>query len=103
METLGHPTLVIVLRFKNILAFELGKMDQWGLANHAMMEDEWDYSHITTGNFLPFLLRRVGEAPAWVVRIAFIVWSLNIAAFAGASWQLWMRAVRSNAETRRTQ
>jgi hypothetical protein len=103
METLGHPTLVIVLRFKNILAFELGKMDQWGLANHAMMEDEWDYSHITTWNFLPFLLRRVGEAPAWVVRIAFIVWSLNIAAFAGASWQLWMRAVRSNAETRRTQ
>src|SRR5207253_6321847 len=82
METLGHPTFVIALRFKNILAFALGKMDAWGLTNHAMMEDDWDYVHITTWNFLPFLLRRVGEAPAWVVRITFIVWGISIAAFA---------------------
>src|SRR6202166_4724480 len=27
METLGHPTFVIALRFKNIVAFALGKMD----------------------------------------------------------------------------
>ena len=39
----------------------------WGLNNHAMTEDPWDYVHITTWNFLPFLLRRVGAAPAWVV------------------------------------
>lgn len=31
METLGHPTFVIALRFKNIAAFALGKMDTWGL------------------------------------------------------------------------
>ena len=31
METLGHPTFVIALRFKNIAAFALGKMDAWGL------------------------------------------------------------------------
>ena len=31
METLGHPTFVIALRFKNIVAFALGKMDAWGL------------------------------------------------------------------------
>src|SRR5438046_6922489 len=78
METRGHPTFVIALRFKNIVAFALGKMDQWGLTNHAMMEDDWDYVHITTWNFLPFLLRRVGEAPAWVVRITFIVWALAL-------------------------
>ncbi len=29
METLGHPTFVIALRFKNIFAFALGKMDFW--------------------------------------------------------------------------
>jgi len=29
METLGHPTFVIALRFKNIAAFALGKMDAW--------------------------------------------------------------------------
>src|SRR6266704_2995188 len=88
METRGHPTFVIALRFKNIVAFALGKMDQWGLTNHAMMEDDWDDVHITTWNFLPFLLRRVGEAPAWVVRITFIVWGISIAAFAGTMWRL---------------
>ncbi len=36
METLGHPTFVIALRLKNIVAFALGKMDAWGLNNHAM-------------------------------------------------------------------
>ena len=63
METLGHPTFVIALRFKNIAAFALGKMDAWGLNNESMTQDPWDYVHITTWNFLPFLLRRVGAAP----------------------------------------
>ena len=35
METLGHPTFVIALRFKNIVAFSLGKMDAWGLDTEA--------------------------------------------------------------------
>jgi hypothetical protein len=86
METLGHPTFVVALRFKNIAAFALGKMDAWGLNNHAMTEDPWDYVHITTWNFLPFVLRRVGEAPAWVVKICFELW---IAGLAGLTWALW--------------
>lgn len=85
METLGHPTFVIALRFKNIVAFAFGKMDAWGLNNHAMTEDPWDYVHITTWNFLPFLLKRVGEAPAWVVRITFLLWG---AALASLAWTL---------------
>jgi hypothetical protein len=80
METLGHPTFVIALRFKNIVAFALGKMDAWGLNNVPMSQDPWDYVHITTWNFLPFLLRRVGAAPAWVVAVAFAVWGAGIAA-----------------------
>ena len=44
--------------------------------------DPWDYVHITTWNFLPFLLRRVGEAPRWVVDLAFAVWGAGIAALA---------------------
>ena len=51
METLGHPTFVIALRMKNIVAFALGKMDAWGLNNHAMTEDPWDYVHITDVEF----------------------------------------------------
>ena len=88
METLGHPTFVIALRFKNIVAFALGKMDAWGLNTPAMAEDPWDYVHITTWNFLPFLLRRAGFAPAWVVRFAFAVWFAALAALAAVSAQL---------------
>jgi hypothetical protein len=86
METLGHPTDVIVLRFKNILAFALAKTDALGLNNHAMTEDPWDYVHITTWNFLPFVLRRVGEAPRWVVQLCFAVW---IAGLTALTWVLW--------------
>lgn len=88
METLGHPTFVILLRVRNIIAFALGKMDAWGLNNHAMTEDPWDYVHITTWNFLPFVLRRVGVAPAWVVHIAFVVWTAGLAALAATLWQI---------------
>ena len=80
METFGHPTFVIALRFKNIVAFALGKMDAWGLTTDDMKYDAWDYVHITCWNFLPFLLRRVGEAPRWVVDMAFVIWaSLDVA------------------------
>jgi hypothetical protein len=81
-ETLGHPTYVIALRAKNIVAFALGKMDAWGLNNESMTQDPWDYVHITCWNFLPFLLRRVGQAPSWAVRIAFLVWGAGLAALA---------------------
>ena len=84
METLGHPTFVIVLRFKNIVAFALGRMDAWGLTNHSMVEDAWDYVHITTWNFFPFLLRRVGEAPRWVVGLAFSLWGASLVGLAWA-------------------
>ncbi len=88
METLGHPTFVIALRMRNIVAFSLGKMDAWGLNNYAMHWDPWDYVHITTWNFLPFLLRRVGVAPAWVVHVAFAGWSAGLAALATVLWRL---------------
>ena len=88
METLGHPTFVIALRFKNILAFALGKMDAWGLNNEAMTQDAWDYVHLTTWNFLPLLLRRVGAAPGWVVKTAFAVWLAAITALASVLLRL---------------
>jgi Dolichyl-phosphate-mannose-protein mannosyltransferase len=82
METIGHPTFVIALRFENIAAFALGKMDAWGLNNESMTQDPWDYVHVTTWNFLPFLLRRVGAAPRWAVDTAFVVWMVGLATLA---------------------
>jgi hypothetical protein len=83
MEEFGHPTWVIALRMNNIVAFAMGRMDAWGLATDSLQEDPWDYVHMTTWNFLPFLLKRVGVAPAWAVRVAFAVWYASLAALAG--------------------
>jgi hypothetical protein len=44
--------------------------------------------HITTWNFLPFLLHRAGTAPAWVVDTAFAVWGAALAALAAVLWRL---------------
>ena len=88
MLTLGHPTFVVGLRFKNVVAFALGKAQQWHLMNPDMTDDAWDYVHITTWNFLPFVLRRVGEAPAWVVRTIFAIWISTLALLAALLWRL---------------
>ena len=88
MEEFGHPTFVIALRFKNIVAFALGKMSAWRLNTDSMTYDPWDYQHITTWNFLPFLLRRVGAAPKWVVDVAFAVWIASLGALGGVLWRL---------------
>lgn len=88
MTSLGHPTFVVWLRFKNIVAFALDKREAWGLSNEDMLTDPWDYVRITTWNFLPFVLRRVGEAPAWVVRVAFAVWAAAVGATGWALWRL---------------
>ena len=82
IESFGRPTFVVALRFKNIIAFALGRMQAWGLNTEEMTQDSWDYIHISTWNFLPFLLRRVGAAPRWVVHAAFAVWFAGIAALA---------------------
>jgi len=81
-DDLGHPQWVIWLRFKNIVAFALGKMDAWRLNTDSMTYDSWDYQHLTTWNFLPFVLRRIANAPRWVVDLAFGVWGAAIAALA---------------------
>jgi hypothetical protein len=89
METLGHPTFVVALRFKNIVAFALGKMDAWGLVNYAMHWDDWDYVHISCWNFLPFLLKRVAVAPVWVVHLTLAIWILSLALLATTLWRLY--------------
>jgi hypothetical protein len=88
-ETRGHPTFVVWLRLNNIAAFALGKMDAWGLNNAPMHRDPWDYVHITCWNFLPFLLRRVGEAPAWVCSLTLALWWVALAALAIVLWRVW--------------
>jgi hypothetical protein len=88
MVTLGHPTFVIGLRLENIVAFALGKMDAWHLTNQAMKVDDWDYTHITSWNFLPFQLQRASEAPMWVVRLTLALWEASLAGLVLVLWRL---------------
>jgi hypothetical protein len=76
METFGHPTWVIFLRFKNIAAFALHQRAAWGLDTFAMFQDSWDAAHITTWNFLPSLLRHIGQAPLWAVHVLYEMWAV---------------------------
>jgi hypothetical protein len=75
METFGHPTWVVFLRFKNIAAFALHQRAAWGLDTFAMFQDSWDAAHITTWNFLPSLLRHIGQAPLWAVHVLYGLWA----------------------------
>ena len=74
MDTFGHHAWVVLLRFKNIAAFALGRREAWGLNTPTMFADPWDAAHITTWNFLPSLLRHIGVAPLWVVHVLYGVW-----------------------------
>jgi hypothetical protein len=96
MDLLGHPTCVVALRFENVVAFALGKMDAWGLGTKTMTRDPWDYVHITTWNFLPFLLQRSGEAPSWAVNLAFVVWGAGLVALAWVMLRLHKVLARLN-------
>ena len=84
IETLGHPMFLILQRMKNIVGFASGTM----MDNYAMHWDPWDYVHITTWNFLPFLLKRVGAAPRWVVHVTLMLWVAALAALVATLSQL---------------
>jgi hypothetical protein len=88
METFGHPTWVVFLRFKNIAAFALHRRAAWGLDTFAMFQDSWDAAHITTWNFLPSLLRHIGQAPLWAVHVLYGVWAATGVALVFASVKL---------------
>ncbi len=80
MDMLDPPTFVVALRFSNIWNYALGHIDRWGLSPGLPAADLWDYVHITTLNFLPLLLKRVGVAPQWVVDLLSGIWLAVIAA-----------------------
>ena len=88
MEAFGRHTFVVLLRFKNIAAFALGRRAAWGLNTPAMFEDPWDAAHITSWNFLPSLLRHIGVAPLWAVHVLYAVWFIAALALVFTSARL---------------
>ena len=97
------PRFVLGLRFENIVAFALHRMEAWGLFKNSITDDPWDYVHITCWNFLPFLLGRVGEAPAWVVRLTLAAWLTALAILAWVLWRLYKTLNRGDDRVRRVE
>jgi hypothetical protein len=78
--TMGHPTFVVGLRFKNIAADILGKYEEWGLTNDWMWNDPWQRFHSTTPYFMPFMLWRDGSVKPSIAYALIAAWFLVLAA-----------------------
>src|SRR5258708_21681815 len=76
MDTLGHPTFVVGLRFKNIAAAALGKVGQWGLSNQLTHEAG---IHSATPYFLPFLLKKYGSLSGATAHALVAAWFFLLA------------------------
>jgi len=74
MNTLGHPTFVIGLRFENIVAVMLNKVQAWGLSNSWTWDDPWQRLRSTTPYFLPFLLSKNPDVPHWLAHTLEAAW-----------------------------
>ena len=88
-QDFGRHIFVIGLRIENIFAFALDRRAAWGLNTPAMFQDPWDAAHITTWNFLPSLLRHIGQAPLWAVDVLYGVWITVALALVLACRRLW--------------
>ena len=89
-----------VYEYYRICARQNGRLGTQYRCHELMIK--WDYIHITTWNFLPFVLRRVGEAPEWVVKIAFALWyagcSPGVGVAATAKFPPWRIVILSGAK-----
>ncbi len=94
MESLGHPTFVVGLRFKNIVALALGKMDQWGLSN----EDTREVGgiHSNTPYFLPFLLKKDGSVSNTIANGLIAGWLVALAALVAVLFFIQRKARRGD-------
>jgi hypothetical protein len=82
METLGHPTFVVGLRFENMAAAVLDKVDQWGLSNDDTREIDGIRSR--TPYFLPFLLKRDGSISKMLADGLIAAWFVGVTALIAA-------------------
>jgi hypothetical protein len=71
---MGHDAWTVALRFRNIWAFATGRPMPAGIDLPGAVSDSWDALHVRTWDFMPSLMRHVGVAPLWVVRLLDSVW-----------------------------
>lgn len=76
IDAMGHDAWTVALRFTNIWAFAAGKPLPAGIDLPGAVSDSFDALHVRTWNFMPSLMRHVGVAPLWMVRLLDAVWVL---------------------------
>jgi hypothetical protein len=74
IESMGHDAWTVALRFRNIWALATGRPMPAGIDLPGAVTDRFDALHVRTWNFMPALMRHVGVAPLWVVRVLDAVW-----------------------------
>ena len=74
IDAMGHDAWTVALRFRNIWALATGRPMPTGIDLPGAVADSWDALHVRTWNFMPSLMRHVGVAPMWVVRLLDVVW-----------------------------
>jgi hypothetical protein len=82
IDAMGHDAWTVALRFRNIWALATGRPMPAGIDLPGAVTDSFDALHVRTWNFLPSLMRHVGVAPLWVVRVLDVVWVMMAVALA---------------------
>jgi hypothetical protein len=81
IDAMGHDAWTVALRFRNIWALASGRPMPAGIDLPGAVSDPFDALHVRTWNFMPALMRHVGVAPLWVVRLLDAVWAVMAVAF----------------------
>src|SRR5581483_10754165 len=76
IDAMHHDAWTVVLRFRNIWALATRRPMLAGVDVPGALGDSFDELHMRTWNFLPALMRHVGVAPLWVVRLLDAVWAV---------------------------
>jgi hypothetical protein len=80
IDAMGRDAWTVALRFRNIWALATGQPMPAGIDLPGAVGDSFDALHVRTWNFMPSLMRHVGVAPLWVVRLMDAMWVVMAAA-----------------------
>jgi hypothetical protein len=95
IDAMHHDAWTVALRFRNIWALATGRPMLAGVDVPGALGDSFDELHMRTWNFMPALMRHVGVAPPWLVRLLDAVWVMMAFALVCVVVRM-VRMLRSN-------
>ncbi|HEV2577688.1 MAG TPA: hypothetical protein VGU25_10795 [Acidobacteriaceae bacterium] len=89
IDAMHHDAWTVALRFRNIWTLMSGRPMLAGVDVPGALGDSFDELHMRVWNFMPALMRHVGVAPLWVVRLLDAVWVAMAVALVCVVVRLW--------------